>query len=68
MAGPEARSDEAIEAAVKVIRDLYDEMGNEDYIGEKVSQIEHALQCGDCAVHAGAEDAVVIGAMLHGMV
>ena len=37
-----------------------------DYVGEAVSQLEHATQCAKCAADAGADEEVVLGALLHG--
>lgn len=39
--------------------------GNGDYIGERVSQLEHSLQAAQRAVEAGADDDTVLGALLH---
>lgn len=39
--------------------------GEADYIGEPVSQLEHALQCAALAEDAGAEDELVLAALLH---
>lgn len=39
--------------------------GDGDYIGERVSQLEHSLQAAQLAVEAGAEDDTVLGALLH---
>lgn len=39
--------------------------GNGDYIGERVSQLEHSLQAAQLAVEAGADDETVLGALLH---
>ena len=36
-----------------------------DYIGEEVSQLEHALQCAHFARQSGAGDEVVLAALLH---
>lgn len=36
-----------------------------DYIGEPVSQLEHALQCADLAVQAKATPPLVLAALLH---
>jgi len=36
-----------------------------DYIGESVSQLEHALQCAKFAADSGADEETVLGAMLH---
>jgi predicted HD phosphohydrolase len=39
--------------------------GNSDYIGEKVSQLQHSLQTAQLAVEGGADDDTVLGALLH---
>lgn len=39
--------------------------GNGDYIGEKVSQLQHSLQAATLAQNAGADDETVLGALLH---
>jgi len=39
--------------------------GDGDYIGERVSQLEHSLQAAQLAVEAGADDDTVLGALLH---
>ena len=39
--------------------------GDGDYIGERVSQLEHSLQAAHLAVEAGADDETVLGALLH---
>lgn len=44
---------------------LYEKHGNEDYIGEPVSQIEHMCQCGQLAEAAGAKDEVILAAFFH---
>lgn len=36
-----------------------------DYVGEEVSQLEHALQCAQLAVDAGGDDETVLAALLH---
>jgi putative nucleotidyltransferase with HDIG domain len=36
-----------------------------DYIGEAISQLEHALQCAKFAADSGADDDTILGAMLH---
>lgn len=35
------------------------------YSGERISQLEHALQCAHFAEQAGAEDALVVATLLH---
>ena len=44
---------------------LYEEAGHRDYIGEAVSQLEHAAQTANCALGEGLGDAVVCAAFLH---
>jgi [1-hydroxy-2-(trimethylamino)ethyl]phosphonate dioxygenase len=44
---------------------LLDERGGSAYLGEPVTQKEHALQCALLADQDGAEDALVIAALLH---
>ncbi|KAK5193353.1 hypothetical protein LTR96_005167 [Exophiala xenobiotica] len=39
--------------------------GNSDYIGEKVSQLQHSLQTAQLAVEGGVDDDTVLGALLH---
>ena len=51
--------------SVSEIMALYEQHGNEDYIGEPVSQIEHMCQCAELAEAAGADDEVVLAAFLH---
>jgi phosphonate degradation associated HDIG domain protein len=36
-----------------------------DYVGEAVSQLEHALQCAKLAADAGGDDMTVLAALLH---
>jgi putative nucleotidyltransferase with HDIG domain len=47
------------------IRNLYTEYGNMDYIGESVSQLEHAMQCANSAYLRDASVEVIIAALLH---
>ena len=44
---------------------LYERHGNEAYIGEPVSQIEHMCQCAQLAEAAGADDDVILAAFFH---
>ena len=39
--------------------------GDGDYIGENVSQLQHSLQAATLAQKAGADDEIVLGALLH---
>ncbi|NBQ87477.1 MAG: phosphohydrolase [Betaproteobacteria bacterium] len=47
------------------IEHLYRKHGDEQYSGEPVSQIEHALQCAALAEAEGADDELVTAAFLH---
>jgi phosphonate degradation associated HDIG domain protein len=51
--------------AVDELMFLYESHGNEDYIGEPVSQIEHIFQCSQLAEAAGADDDVILAAFFH---
>lgn len=42
-----------------------DDASERGYIGEPISQLEHALQCADAAQRAGAEQEVVLAALFH---
>ena len=50
---------------MNVIKELLEKSRSSDYIGESISQYEHALQCGDIALRAGADDELVIASLLH---
>jgi len=39
--------------------------GDGDYIGENVSQLQHSLQAATLAQKAGADNEIVLGALLH---
>ncbi len=47
------------------ICDLFATRGHAAYVGEPVSQLEHALQAAYHAEQAGAADALVVAALLH---
>lgn len=47
------------------IFDLFKETGGADYVGEDITQEEHALQAGELAMRANFGDDVVIAALLH---
>lgn len=47
------------------IEALFSQRGHEQYSGEPVSQLEHALQCASLAEKDGASDAMVCAALLH---
>lgn len=44
---------------------LYAQFGNEDYIGEPVSQIEHMCQCAQLAEEEGYDTEVILAAFFH---
>lgn len=47
------------------IFELYLKNGHQDYIGEQVSQIEHALQCAYQAENEKYSNEVILGALFH---
>jgi putative nucleotidyltransferase with HDIG domain len=47
------------------IFELYEKYGNSGYIGENVSQIEHALQCAHLAEKEGFDRHIILGAFFH---
>jgi len=51
--------------AVKAICTLFRNYGSGEYIGEQITQWEHALQAAYMAKRAGAEEEVIIAALLH---
>jgi len=44
---------------------LFDGMGQQAYIGERVTQLEHSLQAAHFAAQAGAPSEEILGALLH---
>jgi len=44
---------------------LYEKYGNEDYIGEAISQIEHMSQAAELAMQGGFDDEVILAAFFH---
>lgn len=54
--------------AIKIVDEimgLYNSYGNQDYIGEPVSQIEHMSQCAQIAEKEGYDDEVILAAFFH---
>ena len=49
----------------RTIISLYEQFGNEDYIGENVSQIEHMCQSAQLAIDQGYDEEVILAAFLH---
>src|SRR4029077_16253936 len=56
---------ETPEETAEMIISLYHQYGNEDYIGEPVSQIEHMCQCAQLAEEGGFDDEVILAAFFH---
>ncbi|MGZ3901839.1 MAG: hypothetical protein ACXVDC_16045, partial [Bacteroidia bacterium] len=50
---------------VDEIMSLYNNYGNEDYIGEPVSQIEHMCQCAQLAEKEKYDEEVILAAFFH---
>jgi 2-amino-1-hydroxyethylphosphonate dioxygenase (glycine-forming) len=44
---------------------LFDKYGNDDYIGEPISQIEHACQSAQLAENEGSDEEVILAALFH---
>ena len=44
---------------------LFDKFGGENYIGEEVTQLQHAQQAAACALKEGFDEFVILGAFLH---
>ena len=47
------------------LAELFATRGRAAYFGEAVSEAEHALQAADLAAKAGADDALIVAALLH---
>ena len=54
-----------IQQRVDEVLSLYKNFGNEDYIGEPVSQIEHMCQCAQLAEASGADEELILAAFFH---
>ncbi|HEY9196248.1 MAG TPA: phosphohydrolase, partial [Mucilaginibacter sp.] len=52
-------------AVVKEVFSLYEKFGDEDYIGEPVSQLEHMSQAAALAQAEGQDDEVILAAFFH---
>jgi len=50
---------------VEEISDLFERGGSEAYFGERVTQLQHAVQAAHCAVEAHADEELVVAALLH---
>jgi 2-amino-1-hydroxyethylphosphonate dioxygenase (glycine-forming) len=53
------------EKTVEEIMALYHQFGDEDYIGEPVSQLEHMCQCAELAEKEGYDEEVILAAFFH---
>ncbi len=53
------------EAIVEEVFSLYERFGDEDYIGEPVSQLEHMSQAAALAEEEGYDDEVILAAFFH---
>lgn len=53
------------EEKLELIFGLYEKHGNEDYIGEPVSQIEHMCQSAQLAEKEGFDEEVILAAFFH---
>ena len=51
--------------SIEDIEALFDQRGGEQYTGEAVTQLEHALQCAQLAEQDDASDEMVTAALLH---
>lgn len=58
------KEEQAIQTADDIIN-LYKNFGNQDYIGEPVSQIEHMCQCAQLAEKEKYDDEVILAAFFH---
>jgi phosphonate degradation associated HDIG domain protein len=54
-----------IKNTIDEVLSLYQKFGDEDYIGEPVSQIEHMCQCAQLAEEGGYDDEVILAAFFH---
>jgi phosphonate degradation associated HDIG domain protein len=44
---------------------IFEERGGQEYYGEVVTQLQHALQAAHAAVQAGADEEMILAALLH---
>lgn len=44
---------------------MYENLGNGDYIGERISQLEHSLQAAHLATTSGADNETILAALFH---
>lgn len=55
----------SVEQVVEAVFGLYQRHGDEDYLGEPVSQLEHMSQAAQLALGEGVDDEVVLAAFFH---
>lgn len=55
----------SIETAVNEVFELFEKHGNADYIGESISQLEHACQAAHLAESEGYDNEVILAALFH---
>ena len=60
-----AAQDPTITQRVDTIFSILETSANQNYIGEKISQREHALQCAKLAADDGADNETIAAALLH---
>jgi phosphonate degradation associated HDIG domain protein len=56
---------EQAQSIVEEVFSLYEDFGNEDYIGEPVSQLEHMCQSAQLAEKEGYDEEVILAAFFH---
>ena len=54
-----------VKGVIGRIFQLFDDFGHENYIGEEVTQLQHAQQCAQNAKDCVQPDHVILGAFLH---
>lgn len=59
------RSPETVVQTVEEVFGLLQRFGGADYIGEAISQLEHACQAAQMAIAQGFDDEVVLAALFH---
>jgi len=55
----------SIETEVREVFELFAKHGNADYIGEAISQLEHACQAAQAAEKEGFDNEVILAALFH---
>ena len=51
--------------SLETIADVYQQRGADQYGGEAVNQLQHALQCAHLAEQAGSHKELIVAAFLH---